>query len=54
MICERIGKLSRPLRVVVDAGNGMASELAPKVYRELGCEVTELFCELNGRFPNHH
>ena len=54
MIYERIGKLSRPLRVVVDAGNGMASELAPKVYRELGCEVTELFCELNGRFPNHH
>ena len=54
MVRKRIGQLSRPLKVVVDAGNGMASDLAPKVYRDLGCEVIELFCEMNGRFPNHH
>ena len=51
---ERIGRLSRPLKVVVDAGNGTASDLAPRVYRELGCEVVELFCEMDGSFPNHH
>ena len=54
MVQERIGPLSRRLRVVVDAGNGMASELAPRVYRNLGCEVFELYCELDGTFPNHH
>ncbi len=54
MVRKRIGRLSRPLKVVVDAGNGMASDLAPKVYRDLGCEVIELFCEMNGQFPNHH
>lgn len=52
-IKERI-KLARPLHVVVDCGNGAASVLASKLYRELGCKVTELFCELDGRFPNHH
>ena len=54
MVRERIGRLSRPLKVVVDAGNGTASDLAPRVYRELGCEVVELFCEMDGSFPNHH
>jgi len=47
-------KLSRPLKIVIDAGNGVAGELAPKLYRALGCEVTELFCEIDGNFPNHH
>lgn len=47
-------KLERPLKVVVDAGNGTASEIAPRLYRELGCEVVELYCEMDGTFPNHH
>ncbi len=47
-------KLARPLKIVVDCGNGVAGELAPRLYRMLGCEVVELFCEIDGRFPNHH
>ena len=46
--------LKRPLKIVVDAGNGAAGEIAPALYRRLGCEVQELFCEIDGRFPNHH
>ncbi len=45
--------LKRKLKVVVDAGNGTASVVAPKLFRDLGCEVTELFCDLDGNFPNH-
>lgn len=52
-ICSDI-KLSRPLKVVVDCGNGVAGAFAPKLYRDLGCEVIELFCEVDGNFPNHH
>jgi phosphomannomutase / phosphoglucomutase len=44
----------RSLRVVVDAGNGIAAQIAPRLIRALGCEVTELFCEVDGRFPHHH
>lgn len=47
-------QLKRPLKIVVDAGNGVTGELAPKLYRALGCEVTELYCEVDGHFPNHH
>ncbi len=47
-------KLSRPLKVMIDCGNGVAGAFAPKLYRNLGCEVTELFCEVDGNFPNHH
>ncbi len=47
-------QLARPLKVVVDCGNGVAAVLATKLYRQLGCEVVELFCEVDGRFPNHH
>ncbi|MGA1552613.1 MAG: phosphomannomutase/phosphoglucomutase [Burkholderiaceae bacterium] len=47
-------KLARPLKVAVDAGNGVAGELGPELIRRLGCEVTELFCEIDGHFPNHH
>lgn len=47
-------KLSRKLKVVVDAGNATASEIAPKLLSELGCEVIPLFCEVDGSFPNHH
>ncbi len=47
-------KLARKMRIAIDCGNGVAGMLAPRLYRELGCEVTELFCEVDGRFPNHH
>jgi phosphomannomutase / phosphoglucomutase len=54
---ERIGgdvKLARPMKVVVDCGNGVPGGFAPALYRRLGCEVTELYCEVDGNFPNHH
>ena len=47
-------ELARPLKLVVDAGNGVAGATAPALLRALGCEVTELFCEVDGNFPNHH
>lgn len=43
----------RPLKIVVDTGNGVAGKFAPDLFRALGCEVTELYCELDGNFPNH-
>jgi phosphomannomutase/phosphoglucomutase len=46
--------LARPLRVVLDAGNGVAGAIGPRVLEELGCMVTPLFCEVDGNFPNHH
>ncbi len=46
--------LSRPLKMVVDCGNGIPGIVAPRLYRALGCEVSELFCDVDGRFPNHH
>lgn len=45
-------KIPRPLKVVVDAGNGVMGPVAPQVLRRCGCEVVELFCEPDGRFPN--
>jgi phosphomannomutase/phosphoglucomutase len=53
MIRDRVS-LARPLRIAVDAGNGVAGPIAPRIYRELGCEVVELFCDVDGSFPNHH
>ncbi|WP_218813688.1 phosphomannomutase/phosphoglucomutase [Rickettsiella endosymbiont of Dermanyssus gallinae] len=47
-------KLKRSLRVVVDCGSGIAGVVAPELLRRLGCEVIELFCEVDGRFPHHH
>jgi phosphomannomutase/phosphoglucomutase len=47
-------RLARPMKIAVDCGNGVAGEFAPRLYRMLGCEVTELFCEVDGTFPNHH
>lgn len=47
-------ELKRPLKVVIDCGNGIAGIIAPKLLRELGCEVIELFCDVDGTFPNHH
>ncbi|HTN64929.1 MAG TPA: phosphomannomutase/phosphoglucomutase, partial [Burkholderiaceae bacterium] len=47
-------KLARPMKIAIDCGNGVAGAFAGELYRALGCEVTELFCEVDGTFPNHH
>ncbi|MEO7761401.1 MAG: phosphomannomutase/phosphoglucomutase, partial [Casimicrobiaceae bacterium] len=47
-------RLSRPMKIAIDAGNGIAGDYAPELFRRLGCEVVELFCEVDGTFPNHH
>ena len=47
-------KLARPIDLLVDCGNGVAGAYAPVLYRGLGCQVTELFCDVDGSFPNHH
>jgi len=47
-------KLARPMKIAIDCGNGVAGAIAPQLYRALGCRVTELFCEVDGTFPNHH
>jgi len=47
-------KLERPMTIAVDCGNGSPGAFAPKLFRRLGCEVIELFCEVDGNFPNHH
>ena len=46
--------VAAPLKVVVDAGNGIAGELGPMLIEELGCEVVPLYCDVDGDFPNHH
>ncbi len=54
---ERVGsdvQVQRRMKVVLDAGNGVAGMLAPQVLEEIGCEVIPLFCEIDGNFPNHH
>ncbi|MEW6272917.1 MAG: phosphomannomutase/phosphoglucomutase [Thermodesulfobacteriota bacterium] len=51
---EQFGTLPRKLKVVVDAGNGAAGHIGPEIMRALGCEVIELYCDPDGRFPNHH
>ena len=47
-------RLARPMKIAIDCGNGVAGAYAPALYRGLGCEVTELFCTVDGHFPNHH
>ncbi len=47
-------QLSRPIKIVVDSGNGVAGASAPDILRAIGCEVQELFSEVDGNFPNHH
>ncbi|WP_066568357.1 phosphomannomutase/phosphoglucomutase [Snodgrassella sp. CFCC 13594] len=47
-------QLKRPMNIVIDAGNGVAGAFAGDLYRALGCQVTELFCDVDGHFPNHH
>ena len=54
---ERIAgeiRLARPLKIVLDCGNGVGGASAPAVFRAIGCEVMELYTEVDGRFPNHH
>ncbi len=51
---KRIIKLKRPLKIVVDAANGVGGVVAVPIYRALGCEVIPLYCEVDGAFPNHH
>ena len=46
--------LARPMKIAIDAGNGVAGAYAGSLYRALGCDVQELFCDVDGHFPNHH
>ncbi len=46
--------VSRPMKVVIDCGNGVAGAVAPRLFEALGCTVTQLFCDVDGSFPNHH
>ena len=52
-VCSRI-QLSKPLKVVIDCGNAVPGKIAPTLFRELGCDVRLIFCEIDGSFPNHH
>jgi phosphomannomutase/phosphoglucomutase len=53
-VVEKIGRLAREIRVVVDSGNGTAGPVAPAIFKRIGAQVTELFSDMDGRFPNHH
>jgi phosphomannomutase/phosphoglucomutase len=53
MVISKI-KLARPVRVAMDCGNGTAGLAAPEIYRKIGCQLTELYSEVDGSFPNHH
>ncbi len=46
--------LARPMKIIVDAGNGIPGAFGPELYRRLGCTVEEMFCDVDGNFPNHH
>lgn len=52
-ICTDV-KPARSLKVVIDCGNGVAGAVAPELYRRLGCDVVDLYCDVDGSFPNHH
>ena len=47
-------KLARPMKIVMDCGNGVAGAIAPELFKRLGCEIVPLYCEVDGNFPNHH
>ncbi len=47
-------KLSRPMKIVMDCGNGVAGAVAPELFQGLGCEIIPLYCDVDGNFPNHH
>lgn len=52
-ICDEI-KLKRPLSIAIDCGNGVAGPTAIKLFKGLGCNLSELYCDVDGTFPNHH
>jgi phosphomannomutase / phosphoglucomutase len=52
-VCNNV-RLLRPLRIVIDAGNGVAGAIAPALFKQLGCEVHSLYCEVDGEFKHHH
>jgi phosphomannomutase / phosphoglucomutase len=47
-------RLARPMKIVMDCGNGVAGAVAPELFKQLGCDVIPLFCDVDGTFPNHH
>ncbi len=47
-------KLQRKISIIIDAGNGVAGKIAPALFRRMGAKVLGLFCQVDGRFPNHH
>ncbi|MCB1675021.1 MAG: phosphomannomutase/phosphoglucomutase, partial [Halioglobus sp.] len=51
-VCQDIA-IAVPLKIVIDAGNGATSDIAPRLFEDLGCEVVPLYCEIDGHFPNH-
>ena len=53
-VCSQASKNQKKMKVIIDCGNGSAGKIAPKLIRKLGHEVIELFCEIDGNFPNHH
>ena len=53
-VVRRVGPIARPLKVVVDAGNGTGGLLGPGMLRRIGVEVIEQYCDVDGSFPNHH
>ncbi|MHB1311371.1 MAG: phosphomannomutase/phosphoglucomutase [Gemmatimonadaceae bacterium] len=53
-IAGRVGPINRPLKVVVDCGNGAGALAAPQLFKALGCDTTLIFAESDGTFPNHH
>lgn len=53
-IINKFASIGKGIKIVVDSGNATAGVVAPELYRELGCEVIELFSEPDGTFPNHH
>ena len=52
-ICDDV-KLSRSLRIAIDCGNGVAGPVALTLFKQLGCETFDLYCDVDGNFPNHH
>ncbi len=52
-VCDDV-KAQRPLKIVIDCGNGVAGTLAPQLIKGIGCHVLPLFCDIDGNFPNHH
>ena len=53
-VMSQASSISNPMKIVIDCGNGSAGEIAPKLIRSLGHQVIELFCKIDGNFPNHH